>query len=151
MSADDRHAVRARRIVHAVPNRFGAFVTGRPNRVDDRGRAAAHRGDVAEVDHHAAVAGEPRLAVHELVEQSLDREQREAGPVRIGNRRAVVAHAARQRRVAETAIRDRDVALVLHASRAAQTLAEFGEHDRLDHDARRDSSRATARSSCAGG
>ena len=73
------------------PSRIGAaagLAVG-PDRIDDRDRPAAHRGDVGEVDHHAAPAGEPGVGGDEFVDEAFDGEQQIAVAVR--NRGAIVA------------------------------------------------------------
>jgi hypothetical protein len=68
VAADDRNAVGVGRRAHPSENLGAAFVIRGPQGIDHRCRAATHRGDVAEIDHHPAIAREPGFATDELVE-----------------------------------------------------------------------------------
>ena len=111
VAADDRNAVARRRLLQALEHGPGGRVVRGPERVDHRGRAAAHGRDIAEVDHHAAIAGEPGLGRHEGVDEAFDREKRVAVAVR--DRGAVVADRNRRRFEAERRDRTRDIALAV--------------------------------------
>ena len=94
-----------------------------PQGVDHGDRAAAHRGDVAEVDHYPAPAGKARVVRDEGVEEPLDGKQQVA--VAVGNRRAIVA--VRHSADLEPPDDGRDVGLVREATAGTDRLGQSGE------------------------
>ena len=82
-----------------------AFARG-PDRIDHRDRPSAHGGDVGDIDHDAAPAGEPRIAGHELVHEAFDGEQQDSRRrpgSRRNRRRPATAESARHASRAATA------------------------------------------------
>jgi hypothetical protein len=60
-----------------------------PDRVHHRDRAAAHGGDVRQVHHHAAIAGELRIGGDEFGHEAFDGKQQKA--IAIGDGGAIVS------------------------------------------------------------
>ena len=89
VTADDRNAIGAGCGPQAVENRLRPLFPLGPDDVDDGKRAPSHRRDVAQIDHHAAPAGEPGIGVDECADEAFGGEEKV--PVAIRDRRAIVA------------------------------------------------------------
>ena len=132
MAADDRNGERFCRGAKAGEDRRGLFAAFRPDRIDDRDRPAAHRGDIRDIDHRPAPAGEPWVGGDEFVDEAFDREEQIAVAVR--DRRTVVADRDRRRRREAELLGDRpDVGLRGKATRVAQRLRERAHIEPLSH------------------
>jgi hypothetical protein len=86
-----------------------------PEHVDKRDRPAAHRRDVAEIDHDRAIAGEPGIRRHKTFDHAFGGEQQKPS-ARIGQRGGVVA--------------DGDVAVAAEARRVVFQDGHFFGHGR---------------------
>ncbi len=126
--ANDRHAIGRGGRRHALEH-FGGFGHAvAPDGVHHGQRAATHGIDVADIDHHRAIAREPRLGIDEIPDHAFDRKQQVA--IMVGNGGTIVAHrhrlpeiahAARQR-IAQRRQHAGDVGLVAKAAAGAQAL-----------------------------
>ncbi len=117
---DDGNPIGFRGCEHPLEDRGGSLGAVGPDGIDDRGRPAAHGGDVRQVDHDRAPAGEPRIGGHEFVDEAFDGKEEIAVAVR--DRRAIVAdRTSSRRRAGEGLRRERDVALRGEAAAFAQS------------------------------
>ncbi len=131
VAADDRYAVGLGPGLQPRQDRHCPGLVGRPERVYDRDGAAPHGGDVAQVDHDAAIAGEPRIGGDEAVDEAFDRKEQEAVPVRNGG--AIVADRdgapgplePPAGRDSERFDRDRDIAFAVEAAARADQGREI--------------------------
>ncbi len=89
VTSHEGDAVRGACLADAREDRLDVRGTGVKVHVEDGERVAAHRGDVAHVDHDRAPPGEVRVAVEQRRKDPLGGEQEVAGPV--GDRGGVVA------------------------------------------------------------
>jgi hypothetical protein len=124
MSAHDRHAITTRCRLQSLENLRARFRPSAPQRIDDRQRPSAHGVDVADVDHHAAIAGEPRRSADEILDEALDREQQIAVAIRDGG--AIITDRHRRHGMIGTLKHAQDfgdVALVQEATAAPQGVA----------------------------
>ena len=131
VAADDRNAIGRGPGLESCQDRCGQGLVGRPERVDDRDGPPAHGRDVAEIDHDAAIAGEPRVGCDEAVDEAFDCEEQEAVPVRNGG--AIVPDRDGLARNAEPAAgreaegfdRSRDIAFAVEAAARADQGREI--------------------------
>ena len=91
MAADDGDVVGAGGGLHSLPDLVGVGLSGSPEDVGDGEGSATHGGDVAEIDHDRAVAGEPRVVGDEGFQHSFGGEKKMTATDGIGNGGAVVA------------------------------------------------------------
>ena len=124
MAADDGHAIGGTARRQALQDRACRLAVPAPQGIDHGDRPSAHGGNVGNIDHDPAIAGEPGFAGDEFIEEALDGEEKVTIAVRNGG--AIVADRNRRRPAkAEGFHHGIDIALMAKALGLGQAAGEI--------------------------